>query len=499
MSRRVSRRKFLATTFGAVVGSALLPRRSFGKVFPFLEQVASPNPSGSPATTIQATTRTLEINGKAAKVLGLLQPDGTQGMTSVVKQGFRVTLENKLTVPTAIHWHGLHPPNNEDGVPGVTQLAVRPNESSDYDFPVQPAGTHWMHSHQGLQEAFLLAAPLIVHEPADQKGDEQEIVLLLSDFSFTPPKEVFANLKQRSKSTGSNGAGRPAGMPPAKSAMKMPDKPDANDVNYDAYLANDRTLNDPEVVKVEKGGRVRLRIINGGSGTNFFIDLGSLSGELIATDGMPVKPIPGKRFPLAIAQRIDLRVQIPREGGTFPILALRELAVEQTGIVLATPGARVQKLAAKGTAATGLLTLGQERELVALDPLTSKAADQVGVLRLGGNMATYDWMINGHSFDVENPANEKAPVLVRSGQRVALKFVNETPMSHPMHLHGHSFQVVAINDQRFSGALRDTVLVPGKTSVTVEFDANNPGLWYVHCHVLWHLAAGMATLVQYEA
>ena len=64
-------------------------------------------------------------------------------------------------------------------------------------------------------------------------------------------------------------------------------KPDANDVNYDAYLANDRTLRDPEVVKVEKGGRVRLRIINGGSGTNYFIDLGSLTGELIATDGVP--------------------------------------------------------------------------------------------------------------------------------------------------------------------------------------------------------------------
>jgi FtsP/CotA-like multicopper oxidase with cupredoxin domain len=159
----------------------------------------------------------------------------------------------------------------------------------------------------------------------------------------------------------------------------------------------------------------------------------------------------------------------------------------------------VQQLSAKGTAATGLLTLGQERELVAVDPLKPRTADQVSVLRLGGNMATYDWMINGHSFDVANPANEKALVLVKPGQRVALKFVNETPMSHPMHLHGHSFQVVAINDQRFNGALRDTVLVPGKTSVTVEFDANNPGLWYVHCHVLWHLAAGMATLVQYEA
>jgi FtsP/CotA-like multicopper oxidase with cupredoxin domain len=458
-----------------------------------LQQIASRGPSSSAATAIQATTRTLEIDGRAAKVLGLMQPDGTQGIRSVVNQGFRVTLENKLSMPTAIHWHGLHPPNTQDGVPGVTQPPLRPNSSTFYNFPIQPAGTHWMHSHQGLQEAFLLAAPLIVHDPADQKRDEQEIVVLLSDFSFTPPKEVYANLRQRSQSAAMEGA------PTAKTAMKMSDKPDANDVNYDAYLANDRTLNDPEVVKVEKGGRVRLRIINGSSGTNFFIDLRSLKAELIATDGLPVKPIPGSRFSLAIAQRIDLRVQIPPQGGAFPILALRELATEQTGIILATPGAAVQKLPVRGASPTDLLTLSQERELVAMDPLKPKAADQVNILRLGGNMSTYDWLINGHAFDVANPANEQAPVRVKTGQRVALKFVNETPMSHPMHLHGHAFQVVAINDQRFSGALRDTVLVPGKTSVTVEFDANNPGLWYVHCHVLWHLAAGMATLVEYEA
>jgi len=202
---------------------------------------------------------------------------------------------------------------------------------------------------------------------------------------------------------------------------------------------------------------------------------------------------------VAIAQRLDLRVQVPREGGAFPVLALRELATEQTGIILATAGAPVPKLPEKGTSPTGLLTLQQERELVAMDPLKPKAADQASILRLGGNMTAYDWLINGHAFDVNNPASEKAAVRVKQGQRVALQFVNETPMAHPMHLHGHSFQVVAINDQRFRGAMRDTVLVPGKTSVTVEFDANNPGLWYVHCHVLWHLAAGMATLVQYEA
>jgi FtsP/CotA-like multicopper oxidase with cupredoxin domain len=482
MSGEFSRRQFLGASLGAFAGSILLGDGSFANAA-FIPQQGTAS-SASP-TTIRAEKRTLQINGKPANVMGLLQPDGTQGITSIVDTPFNVMLENQLPVPTAIHWHGLHPPNNEDGVPGVTQPVIRAGASTSYNFPVTPAGTHWMHSHQGLQEAFLLAAPLIVHDPADRARDVQEVVVMLGDFSFTPPGEIYANLRKGPKD--------PAKMKAAAG------KPDANDVDYDAYIANDRTLLDPEVVKVEKGGKVRLRIINGSSGTNYFIDLGSLSGEAIATDGMPTKPVRGSRFPLAIAQRLDVVVQVPRQGGAFPILALRELAAEQTGIVLATAGAKVPKIPVKGSSPTGLLNLDFESGLTPVTPLKPKPVDVTSVMRLQGNMMKYEWLINDIIFNVANPASEKPQLSVKPGQRAAIKFVNETPMSHPMHLHGHSFQVVAINDRRINGPVRDTVLVPGKTNVTVEFDANNPGLWYVHCHILWHLDAGMAALVQYEA
>jgi FtsP/CotA-like multicopper oxidase with cupredoxin domain len=206
-----------------------------------------------------------------------------------------------------------------------------------------------------------------------------------------------------------------------------------------------------------------------------------------------------KRFPLAIAQRIDVILDIPKEGGAFPILALRELATEQTGIILAAPGASIPKLPEKGSSQTGRLNLDLERELTALHPLSPRPAGVASTLNLQGNMSTYEWPINNVVFDINDPGKEKVQVHVKYGQRAAIKFVNQTPMGHPMHLHGHVFEVVAINDERFTGALRDTILVPGKTSVTIEFDANNPGLWYVHCHILWHLAAGMAALVQYDA
>jgi FtsP/CotA-like multicopper oxidase with cupredoxin domain len=494
VSQEFSRRCFLASAV-ACAATAFLDSKSYADAF----QKTPLETAGISATKLQAMTRTLEINGKAATVMGVQQTNGTQGLIANVNQPFRVLLENKLSVPTAIHWHGLHPPNNQDGVPGVTQPVIRPDSSILYDFPLQPAGTHWMHSHQGLQEAFLLSAPLIVHDPIDRTRDEQEIVVFLGDFSFTPPKEIYAKLRTPKKTPMPGMSGKTAGSQGMASMKMGMGKPDANDWNYDAYLANDRTLNDPAVVHVEKGGRVRLRIINGSSGTNFFVDLGSLEGELIATDGMAVHPLRGRRFPLAIAQRIDLRIQLPREGGGFPILALREGAAEQTGIILATKGASIKRLPVGASVPAGLLDLSLESRLVAAEPLIAKAVDQVHVLRLQGDMARYAWLINGESFDVSNPGTQTPQIRVRAGQRVALKFVNDTGMSHPMHLHGHSFQVIDINGGALNGALRDTILVAPGTSVTVAFDANNPGLWYVHCHVLWHLAAGMATLVQYDA
>ncbi len=423
----------------------------------------------------------MEVNGKAATMMGLAQTNGERGLSLQVNQPFDVLLENKLPVPTAIHWHGLHPPNNQDGVPNLTQPVIASGATTRYNFRTRPAGTHWMHSHEGLQEAFLLSAPLIVHDPADEPAEEQQIILFLGDFSFTPPNEILEKLRNTPR--------RP--MPMATM------KPDANDVDYDAYLANDRTLADPEVVRVERNGRIRLRIINGSSGTNFFVNLGQLKGDVVATDGIPVRPFSGSQFPLAIAQRIDVRVQLPQEGA-FPILALREGASEQTGFILATPSATIRKLPLRSTSPSGLLTLDMESRLVAVEQPAPKPIDRSFELRLGGNMAKYEWPINGTILDITKPRSAKPAIVVKSGQRVAVKFINETGMSHPMHLHGHSFQVTEINGKPLKGALRDTVLVPAKSSVTVAFDADNPGSWYLHCHILWHLAAGMAVLVQYE-
>jgi FtsP/CotA-like multicopper oxidase with cupredoxin domain len=447
--------------------------------------------------------RTLEVNGKAASVYSLAPAAGQRVDRFRLGQNFAVTLENQLSEPTLVHWHGLTPPAAQDGTPDLSQPPLAAGASQAYNFPLTRAGTFWMHSHVGFQRAKLLAAPLIVADPQDAARDEQEVVLFLGDFSFREAEEIFAGL------TGGHGAMHDmAGM--AHGAMDhaamrdmnmsgqsgmagdMPVGGDLNDIDFDAYLANDRTLADPQVVRVAPGARVRLRVINGAAATNFWLDLGALAGDVVAVDGNPVAPLRGARFELALAQRLDLRVALPPGPGAYPILARREVAVERTGIVLATRDATVAKLAPTGDAAPPL-RLALETRLRARYPLAARPASRSLAVDLTGDMRGFVWGINGKRY------GEDTPLVARLGERVELVMRNRTAMSHPMHLHGHHFQVVAINDHRFAGAVRDTVLVPANGSVAVAFDADNPGRWALHCHNEYHMAAGMMTSLAYEA
>jgi FtsP/CotA-like multicopper oxidase with cupredoxin domain len=276
--------------------------------------------------------------------------------------------------------------------------------------------------------------------------------------------------------------------------MAMPQAgPDLNDVQYDAFLANDRTLADPEIVRVEPGGKVRLRVINASSMTNFHIDLGPQhEGELIAVDGHDIHPVKGRSFPIAVAQRLDIRLTIPREPAAHPILAIVEGERKRTGIILAAGRSVVTRIPETIETASTALTLDLERTLRAVRPLAARPVDRTHRLDLTGTMAGYQWSINTIAWTMETP-----PLPVREGERVELVFTNKTMMPHPMHLHGHVFQVVAIDEARFAGAKRDTVLVPPRTSVTVAFDADNSGWWALHCHLLYHMEAGMFATIRY--
>ncbi|MCV2449098.1 multicopper oxidase domain-containing protein [Paracoccus sp. DMF] len=456
------------------------------------------------ALALQATTRTLDIDGRAATVFGLINGNGTPGLILDPGQRFLLDLTNDLTEPTIIHWHGQIPPNAQDGVPDMPMPLLKPGETRAYDFEAA-AGTHWMHSHVPIQEMQLLAAPLIVRRPEDLRVDRQEVTMFLHDFSFRPPEEVLDEIRsgkghdEAAEAEMSQPAGHDMGSGMAMngmsemSGMSMPGmtgmQMDLNDFDFDAYLVNDRTLSDPEVVRVEKGGRVLLQIINAAAATVFWIDSGEVPGRLVAVDGQPVQPLPGTRFGLAMGQRLDIEIDLPAGGGAWPILALREGAHERTGLILATAGAIVPVILgmADDAAPAFDIDLGQEAALRAVAPLTERVADASPMVMLGGQMQPYRWTINDRVFE------DRIPVTAKTGQRVEIMFHNMSMMGHPMHLHGHHFQVVAINGKRFVGALRDTVYVPPMSMVTVALDAGEAAEWMLHCHHMPHLASGMMT------
>lgn len=440
----------------------------------------------APPLALVATRRTIEVLGRPAAVFGLEGPTGP-GLTLAPGQRFAVELRNRTGEETVIHWHGQTPPAAQDGVTDTGLAApIADGAAQRYDFPAR-AGTHWMHSHHGLQEQALLAAPLVVHTGEDLRADAQEVTVLLHDFSFRPPAEVLASV---TKGHGAGHGGMRHGAHAGHgAAMPM----DLNDFDYDAYLANDRTLADPLVVRTERGGRVRLRLINGATGTAFWIDTGALAAQLVAVDGNPVAPLALRRLPLAQGQRADLLVRLPAGGGAFPILAQREGDRQRTGVILASPDAAIRKLADLADAAAGAADLSIERGIKAASGLPQRAADVRHRVLLTGGMHSYAWTLDDRAW------GRHRTLRVKTGQRVEIETANRSPMAHPMHLHGHHFQVVAIDGRRIPGAVRDTVLVPVNASVTIAFDADNPGSWLFHCHNLFHMAAGMMTELAYDA
>ncbi|MBI2257223.1 MAG: multicopper oxidase family protein [Proteobacteria bacterium] len=443
------------------------------------------------AHKLAITRRTLDVNGKAAAVFGIQQPDGATGLVLSPAERFLVDLTNDAGEDAVIHWHGMTPPYLQDGVADKQRPLIGVGQTASYDFAPRP-GTHWMHSHHGLQEQRLMAAPLIVHTAEDLKADMQEVVVLLHDFTFRDPAELLAGLGG-DMSHATHDMSNMDGMDMGNMDMSGMDMGamDLNDVDYDAYLANDRTLADPLVVRTERKGRVRLRLINGATSTAFHLDLGALNGEVIAVDGNPVQPLRGRRFPISMGQRLDIVVDLPEEGGAFPILAEREGGVERTGLILATPDATVTKIAEQGGKATDALTIDFETQLSALVPLGQKPVARTLQASLTGGMSPYVWSINGELF------GKHRPLEVTAGERVVIDMVNDSMMAHPMHLHGHHFQVIGINGRSFAGAMRDTVLVPVGGKVSVAFDADNSGRWPFHCHNLLHMATGMMTEVAY--
>ena len=496
------------------------------------------------------------------------------------REGEEITLNvtNNLDEDTSIHWHGLLVPFQMDGVPGVTFPGIKPGETFTYKFAVPQNGTYWYHSHSGLQEQQGHYGPLII-EPkgTDPVAYDREYVLVLSDWSFMHPHEIFSNLKkmghalnyqQRTLPDFFEDIGR-MGLRDAiadrfmwgNMRMSPRDIADVTGETY-TYLINGRNTRDNWNGVFKPGERVRLRIINASAMTLFNVRMPDLPMTIVQADGVHVQPLEVDEFQMGVAETYDVIIE-PKEERAYAFVAE---SIDRSGQVVASfgpmPGMRaaVPQLravpiltmkdmgmdhSAHGSMDMGSMDMGSmyhgQSDHGGMDhmamPSTSKTIergpgvanvamkptsrlDEPGIgldnvphrtltyaqlrslernpdprppereveLHLTGNMERYMWSFDGVKF-----SDVKEPIIFHEGERVRLTMINNTMMPHPIHLHGMYFELV--NGGGDHRPRKHTVIVKPGEKLSVDISAEHVGDWAFHCHLLYHMHAGMMEVV----
>lgn len=491
------------------------------------------------------------------------------------REGDEITLNvtNHLDVDTSIHWHGILLPFHMDGVPGVSFPGIRPGATFRYEFPLIQAGTYWYHSHSGLQEQLGHYGPIVIEprEP-DRVEYDREFVIVLSDWTFENPHQVFARLKKMSHAY--NFAQRTVGDFFADVAaegfdaamaerlmwgsmrMNPADIADVTSATY-TYLLNGHSPTENWTGLFNPGERIRLRVINASAMSIFNVRIPGLPMTVVQADGLDVEPVEIDEFQIGVAETYDVIVQpvldkawtlmaesndrsgyargtlTPQPGMVAPVpelrprptLTMKDMAMDHGSMdhgsmnhgsmdhgSMTHDGARQSGSQrhdhAKGPGVVGLATnptnrmaerpLGLEglphRVLVYAD---LRARDRNPDLRTPGrelelhltsNMERYMWSFDGLKF-----SEVKDPIVFYQGERLRLTLVNDTMMPHPIHLHGMFFDVVT--DEHDHKPRKHTIVVKPGEKLSVDITADAPGDWAFHCHLLYHMHAGMMRVV----
>lgn len=442
-----------------------------------------------------------------------------------VKKGekVKIILKNELSAPVSIHWHGYPVPNNMDGIPGITQDAIEPGKSFTYEFEANIPGTYWYHSHQdsvnqldrGLYGAFVV-------EDTDEKYDTDYTLML--DEWVTDKKEIDKQIKEMAK-------GKTEKLDDDKSRMDHGDmnknddmesmdhsgmdmknadnmegmdhgnmKMEGHDMSmYDLFTINGKSGELVEPLKVKKGDKVRLRLVNAGY-LSHNIHVHGHDIKVIATDGQPInnpKFIKDQVISIAPGERYDIEFMANNPGKWY---------VEDHGEGKASKG---MKAVIEYEGSKEMNDKANEKENLSKLDMTRYGDRKVGGVTLNQQYnATYTMDLNTemNGNEMVYTINGKTfpnidPIPVKKGDLIKVKLINRSKMDdHPMHLHGHFFQVLSKDGKPIEGSpiVKDTLnLKPGE-EYEVAFVADNPGEWMFHCHDLHHASAGMVTEVKYK-
>lgn len=389
-----------------------------------------------------------------------------------MKQGevFTADLVNALEEATTIHWHGLRIPNAVDGVPFLTQPYVYAKERFRYRFTPPDAGTFWYHPHCNTLEQMGkgLTGLLIVEEPEDP-GFDQDLALNLRDFRLGDDGQFIRQFKPRQAARGGT-------------------------------LGTVMTTNweiEPRY-EVPSGGLLRLRLAATDVTRLYRVKVHGAEAQVIALDANPVpRPFPLTLYPLGAGQRMDLAVRMPAEEGRLLRIETESGAGPRLLAELITKGAdRKRDLAELKPLPANPV---REPDLAKAEtiPFTfSWSAEKSGMESICGTLGYSFWAINRVPWpgDVPDPGGPLA--VLKQGQSYIFRLINETPNSHPIHLHGMSFKLLRSNKRKLLPLVTDTALLQPQETMEVALVADNPGDWVFHCHVIEHQKSGLTGYVK---
>lgn len=422
---------------------------------------------------------------------------------------------------TAVHWHGLRQLNTShyDGVPGVTECPITPGGSKTYEFQVSQYGSTWYHSHFSLQYAEGAFGAMVLNGPATADYDEDLGVLFLNDWSHTEAFTLWDTAKVSGPPTMENGL------------INGTNTYDCSAATTDAKCLGNGTKWE---TTFEAGKKYRFRVVNAATDGHFQFSIDGHNLTVIANDLVPIVPYTTEAVGVAIGQRYDVIVEASAAPGDYWLRGTWNSACSNnlnpegiTGIIRYDGAASTADPTTVSTV-TKALTCGDEdpADLVphlALDVgVWNEIASESLSIGLGGDW--FQWTLNGSSLELDWEAPTVMEI-VNGGTAFPLDYnvvsVDRTPgvetpefavliiqddtgfgISHPIHLHGHDFWVLAQDTGVFSGNTstfntnnpprRDVATLPGNGYLAIAFQLDNPGAWIVHCHIAWHASEGLA-------
>ncbi|MHB1778094.1 MAG: multicopper oxidase family protein [Acidimicrobiales bacterium] len=410
-----------------------------------------------------------------------------------------VRVVNRSGEAQTVHWHGLIVPDTVDGTPELGTPPIRPGETQDYEFIVRPSGSRWYHSHMGEGLFSGMYGPLIVEDKDEPARYDREIILMLGAFAHRIPN---ASSMTDRRPPGSAGLTKPvmsmsgmgmSGMQGMSGSGAMDSMSGSNmgmrDATYAAYGVNGKALSAGDPIRVKRGERIRFRIYNASPTKTFRIALPGHSFDVTHLDGYAVpRPRSTDALELGVAERIDATVTMGSPGVWILGSTVAEERNAGLGIVIAYDGSQ-GPASWRDDAHDAFRYTDFGRSGAPLPPVA-----RTDLVLRKSPISPDAWSINGKIYP------HTAPIDVVEGREYRIRFSNMSMMEHPMHLHGHGFELIAVDGAATSGIIKDTVTVkPMGGTVDVLLRADNPfgGRFLLHCHNEQHMSGGMATVVRY--